>query len=447
MSILEAQIAQWRSAVTRNRSVDAADADELESHLREQVTELERSGLAEDEAFLVAVKRLGRVDQITAEYAREHGDRLWKQLVLAGADTGRGRPLVTVIVFALIAAVLVQVARLAATDALNQLAPWVVRDAGFFVLPVLGAWFAWTRRISWRVAALLAGVVVVLAVVVNLYPFTIDGQTGMLAAAFLPLALWFVVGGAYVGGEWRSPTRRMDFVRFTGEWAIYYTLIALGGAVLIGLTSLVLGPIVPGKTIGVIFEWVIPSGAAGAVVVAAWLVEAKKSVIENIAPVLTAIFTPLFAVMLVVSAIGYLVAGIGRSFDRDLLTAFDALLIVVLALVLYGISARDSLEKAGIMDVARLVAMIAAILLDVLVLISMLARVSDYGFTPNRTAALGLNLILLVNLLGSAWLTARLLAGRVAPVRIDRWQTGYLPVFALWAGFVVAVLPLAFGFA
>ena len=75
----------------------------------------------------------------------------------------------------------------------------------------------------------------------------------------------------------------MDFIRFTGEWAIYYTLIALGGAVLLGLTAAVLGPIAP-DAIDEVFTWVLPSGAAGGVIVAAWLVEAKKSIIENLAP-------------------------------------------------------------------------------------------------------------------------------------------------------------------
>jgi hypothetical protein len=36
-----------------------------------------------------------------------------------------------------------------------------------------------------------------------------------------------------------------------------------------------------------VVEWVLPSGAAGAVIVAAWLVEAKQRVVENMAPVLT----------------------------------------------------------------------------------------------------------------------------------------------------------------
>ena len=74
-----------------------------------------------------------------------------------------------------------------------------------------------------------------------------------------------------MGGAIGSHERRMDFVRFTGEWAIYYVLLALGGGVLLGLTALILEPIGPDVAERVI-EWVLPSGAAGAVIVAGWLV-------------------------------------------------------------------------------------------------------------------------------------------------------------------------------
>ncbi|MEK8226699.1 hypothetical protein NKG05_12285 [Oerskovia sp. M15] len=43
-----------------------------------------------------------------------------------------------------------------------------------------------------------------------------------------PVVLWALVGIAYVGGRWRSDGGRMDFARFTGELAIYFTLLALG---------------------------------------------------------------------------------------------------------------------------------------------------------------------------------------------------------------------------
>ena len=62
-------------------------------------------------------------------------------------------------------------------------------------------------------------------------------------------------------------------------------------------------PSAPSALIGVDFEpvleaWVLPFACPGALVVAAWLVEAKQNVVENIAPVLTRVFTPLTIVML-----------------------------------------------------------------------------------------------------------------------------------------------------
>ena len=238
----------------------------------------------------------------------------------------------------------------------------------------------------------------------------------------------------------------MDFVRFSGEWVIYYVLIALGGGVLLRLTVLILQPIGPDLPDQVV-AWVLPSGAAGAVVVAAWLVESKQRVVENMAPVLTMLFTPLFAVMLTVAAVTYAVSGIAREFDRELLGVFDALLVVVLGLVLYAMSAREPARAAGPMDRIQLLAVGAALVLDLMVLGTMVARIGDLGLTPNRVAALGLNLVLLVNLIGAAWLSARFLTGRVAFHRLERWQTGYLPVFALWAAAVVIVVPPLFAFA
>ena len=77
---LEEQIALWRAFIRRRQAIHAVDVAELEDHLREQVAGLVASGLAGDEAFLVAVKRMGNMDSLSREFAREHSDRLWKQL-------------------------------------------------------------------------------------------------------------------------------------------------------------------------------------------------------------------------------------------------------------------------------------------------------------------------------------------------------------------------------
>ena len=282
------------------------------------------------------------------------------------------------------------------------------------------------------------------ALLVNVYPYGADSATEKLVAIHLPVVLWFAVAYPYMGGTLRSHERRMDFVRFTGEWFIYYVLIALGGGVLMGLTAAILEP--TGVDVDRIAAWVLPSGAAGAVIVAAWLVESKQRVVENMAPVLTMLFTPLFALMLAGATVVYAVTGLGEAFDRDLVTVFDALLIVVLALVLYGMSARDPSTSPEWMDGIQLVAVVSALVLDVMVLGAMVARIGDLGFSPNRTAALGLNLVLLVNLAGAAWLSARFLMRRSRLHRLERWQTSYLPVFALWAAAIVVVLPPLFSF-
>ncbi|HEX3622706.1 MAG TPA: permease prefix domain 1-containing protein [Acidimicrobiales bacterium] len=444
MEVLETQIAEWRAFVERRPGVARPDAEELEAHLRDQIADLCAAGLAKDEAFLVAVKRMGALDDLSREFAREHSGRLWRQLVLDSAEDlppadTRWREAA---LFAIAAAVIIQVARLA--GGFDGDLPWGVRNGGLFVLPVLAGYFARLRGLSVRHCLLAATPCAVAAVLINVYPFDHDAATEYLVAAHLPVALWFVVAYPYMNGGLRSHEQRMDFVRFTGEWSIYYVLIALGGGVLMALTRMVLKP--TGVKVGRVIEWVLPSGAAGAVIVAAWLVEAKQRVIENMAPVLTMLFTPLFAVMLVVAAVAYAVTGFSGAFDRELVGVFDALLVVVLGLVLYGMSARDPSAPAGGMDRIQLVAVGAALLLDVVVLAAMVARVGDRGFTANRTAALGLNVVLLVNLAGAAWLAGRFLSGHATFHRLERWQTSYLPVLAVWVAAVVVVLPPLFAF-
>jgi hypothetical protein len=441
---VEPQIAEWRAYVEK-AWLNGRDVDELEDHLRQQIADLNAAGLAADEAFLVAVKRMGDVDVLSREFAREHSGRLWKQLVLSGDDE-RARETggwVETLFFAVAAAVVVQIARLIA-DFPDEEPNWFFRNLGLFVLPFLAGYFAWRRELDARGWVLAAAPFALGALVVNLYPWDAESDTEVLAAVHLLVALWFMVAYPYMAGTLRSHERRMDFVRFTGEWFIYYVLIALGGGVLVGLTVAILEP--AGVDVERIIEWVLPSAAAGAVIVAAWLVESKQRVVENMAPVLTMLFTPLFAVMLVTSVVVYAVTGLGDAFDRDLVSVFDALLVVVFALVLYGMSARDPSESPGWMDRIQLVAVVSALVLDLMVLGAMIARIGELGFTPNRTAAVGLNLVLLANLTGAAWLSARFLTRRSRLHRLERWQTTYLPVFAVWAAAVVVVLPPLFSF-
>jgi len=281
------------------------------------------------------------------------------------------------------------------------------------------------------------------AVFANVFPFRMGSDTEALTVLHLPIILWLVVGVAYVGGRWFAGGRRMDFVRFSGELFIYYVIIALGGGVLTAVTMMMF------KAIDINAEWLavgwlIPCGAMGAVIVASWLVEAKQSVIENMAPVLTRLFTPLFTVLLLVFLATMVWTGSPIDVKREVLIAFDLLLVLVVGLVLYAVSARDAQTPPDFFDGLQLVLVVSALLVDALALAAIAARISEFGFTPNRVAALGENLILLVNLTWSAWLYARFLRDRGSFAVLEQWQIAYLPVYSIWATFVVVLFPLVF---
>jgi hypothetical protein len=447
---VEEQIARWRSYLGRRQAIHSVDVAELEDHLREQIAVLADAGLAPDEAFLVAVKRMGDLDALSREFAREHSDRLWKQLVVSPSDTGEPRDAartdaIVAFCLAVAAALAIKVPALFGIQLEDQNAGFYARNLSLFVLPLLTGYFVWKRRLGTGTLRWLAVVFVVAVVFANVYPFALGGSTEVLTALHLPIALWLVVGIAYAGGRWSQVGGRMDFIRFSGELFIYYVLIALGGAVLTAFMVMIFQAI--GIDIEPFFEsWLLPCGAMGAVVVASWLVEAKQSVIENMAPVLTRLFSPLFAAVLVVFLGTSLWTGRGVDIERDVLIAFDLLLVVVLGLLLYSVSARDPRSLPGASDVVQVVLVVSALLADAVALWAIAARITEFGFSPNRVAALGENVILLVNLAWSAVLYIRFLRGRGSFTDLERWQTDYLPVYAVWAAIVVIVFPPVFGY-
>jgi hypothetical protein len=454
---LEELMGQWRTYLLRRQAIHSVDVAELEDHLREQIAALSAAGLAADEAFLVAVKRMGSLDALSREFAREHAERLWKQLVVVPSEpverhAAVPRDAIVAFCLALAAAVAIKVPALFGAPLDDPHARFYIRNLSLFVLPLLTGYFVWKRQLEGRTLPWLAAAFVAAGVFANVYPFAPHvlesgipepGDTEALTALHLPIALWIIVGVAYAGGRWRQVAGRMDFVRFSGELFIYYVLIALGGGVLMGFTFGIFEAI--GIDIEPLFQsWILPCGAVGGVLVASWLVEAKQSVIENMAPVLARLFTPLFAIVLLVYLSIVLGTGRGINVEREVLIVFDLLLVVVLGLLLYSISARDPQAPAGPFDVLQVVLVVSALLADVVALWAMAGRITELGFTPNRVAALGMNVILLVNLAWSAALSIRFLRGRGPFADLERWQTNYLPVFAVWAAIVVIAFPPLF---
>ena len=173
--------------------------------------------------------------------------------------------------------------------------------------------------------------------------------------------------------------------------------------------------------------------------------EAKQNVIENIVPVLTRPFTPLFTVLLLV----FLATMVwNRQPHQREAGGPDRLRSAAGCRGWAGAPRRLRARPAGTARLLRrlqLLLVISALVVDGVALAAIAARISEFGFTPNRMAALGENLILLINLAWTAWLYFRFLRPRRSFAALERWQIAYLPVNAVWAALAVVVFPPVFG--
>ena len=79
---LNAAIRDWRQNLAQASSFRADDLEELESHLRDSVQDLEKRDLTSQEAFLVAARRVGAGAPLAAEFSRINMHAVWIDRIL-----------------------------------------------------------------------------------------------------------------------------------------------------------------------------------------------------------------------------------------------------------------------------------------------------------------------------------------------------------------------------
>ncbi|HKQ36870.1 MAG TPA: hypothetical protein VJ063_02260, partial [Verrucomicrobiae bacterium] len=184
---LEEQIEHWRSYLRRRQGSHPVDVEELENRMREQVKGLVNGGLAADEAFMVALKRIANLDALSREFARENSDRLWRELVRVPPNSGEVQPgrrdAIAALCLAVAAAVAIKVPALFGVQLDEHKAQDVgfyARNLSFFVLPLLALYFVWKRRLNTRTCVWLALAFIGAGLFGNVYPFTRGGHTEIL---------------------------------------------------------------------------------------------------------------------------------------------------------------------------------------------------------------------------------------------------------------------------
>ncbi len=447
---LEAQIHSWSDHLRAHGNLSDADIQELENHLRDEIEDLIAAGLTPDEAFLISVKRLGNVSAISHEFAKVNTENLWRHLLVEPADSPakqqNRRDVALVVIFALLAGTLFKITELFGLRFFDQAAErFFIKNLSLFILPFIAAFFLVKRKAELKTWATTLGIFILAALIVNVYPSFAPYHTEYLTGFHLPLFLWLVVGAAYIGREWQGSQGRLNFIRFTGEAAIYGALV-MAGIFVLGMFTMVIFQAIQIDAGKFLEEYLLIYGGCAAAMITVYLVEAKKSVVENFAPILAKIFSPLFLIIMAAFLIVMIVTGNSPFMERDFLIGFDFMLALVLGLVLYVISARDSRQPANLFDYLNLALILMALVIDGIALSAILFRLSAFGITPNKLAALGENLALLGNLAGLAWLYIGYFKKKSDFTKLIKWQTEYLYVYFIWTAIVAFVFPVIFKF-
>lgn len=443
---LETSVTAWSNQLRSSGKVSEEDIIELEGHLRDQVDELIENGLMEDEAFLISIKRLGNLNILSKEYSKINIDEFWKQLLLESDDPIASkkshRDIIMIILFSLLAGTLLKLTTIFVTD-IESVA--FFKNLSFFILPFIVLIFGIIRSVSKKHISYVLGIFLITAVIINLYPSYSPNHTEILTGIHLPIMLWMVTGVAYMGQKWRLGQERMNFIRFTGESIIYGSLIVLGSIVLM-LFMVVIFETIAVDISDVILNYIIIYGGCAVVMVTVYLAETKKSIVENFAPILAKLFSPLFLVVMLAFLSVMVITGKSPFVDRDFLIGFDLMLVLVLGMVLYTISARNTYHKSNLFDYLNVALIATAIVIDTIALTAIILRLSAYGVSPNKLAALGENILLFVNLAGLLWLYIKYFKNKIEFSQIETWQTTYLSVYAIWMAVVVFLFPVIFKF-
>lgn len=479
-------ISAWRADMLAMPALTDDDVAELEDHLVSQADELRQAGLSDEEALLISLRRLGARDAVAHAYAQTHPGRQWLQLAfgapagspsspdsptapagptpaapqrslwgfraprLAAAPPGI-RDLSLALLLGVLAGLALKLPSLLISPA-DGVDIFYSRNIAMLGLPFLALYLAVRSRAFSSARGglcLLAVIAVGSTAVVNLFPRSREAAMGdslVLSAVSLPVALLLITGIAYLGSRWRELEAWMDWLRFLGESVIYSAILWMATAAVGGVIMLLFITVMPEDLVLTLADWALPIAVGLVVMVTAWLVERKKSVIANMAPVLTTILTPALVLALAVFLIAAAVVGGPSHLERQVLIVYDLVLILVTAIVVFTVSARDPLTPARPLDWLQLALIVGAIAADLLVLWSLVERFAAYGSSPNKTTALGLNLILLALLAGSAWHYWGVLRRGRTSLALERWQCVAVPVLAAWALIVALVLPPVFSF-
>jgi hypothetical protein len=319
------------------------------------------------------------------------------------------------------------------------------RNIGFIVFPMLTAYFANKQNLG--INKLLFPVIAILLSVcyINLLPDNDKSDSIILACIHLPIFLWTVLGYTFVGGNLNDTQKKIDFLRYNGDFVVMTAVMVLSGILFTGIT-IGLFELIGLKIEDFFAQHIAVWGLPAIPILATYLVQNNPQLVNKISPVIARIFTPIVFVTLLIFLSAIIYTGKNLYNDRNFLLIFNALLIGVMAIILFSVTAatKNANEKLNLLFLFGLSTL--TIILNGLALSAIAFRLVEFGITPNRIAVLGANLLIFINLILVTHKIFLIIRGKSEVQKVENVIALFIPIYGIWTALVTFIFPLLFNF-
>lgn len=315
------------------------------------------------------------------------------------------------------------------------------RNLGFIVFPFLTAYFAWSNKLSIQKILIVSTLILIGVLYINSLPYANSSDIVVLSCIHLVLFLWSVLGYSFTTQLKNAGEKRLAFLKYNGDLLVMSALLVIAGALLTGLT-IGLFQLIGFNITHFYFNYIAIFGAAAIPMIATYLTQTNPQLVGKVSPVIAKIFSPIVLVMLVVYLIAIVYSGKDPYNDREFLLLFNFLLIGVMAIIFFSVAGTANTNKRTWEIWVILLLSIVTILVNGIALSAIIFRISEWGFTPNRTAILGSNLLILGNLLLVATKLFKSITKKADVIEVGEAITYYLPAYGIWAAVVTFLFPL-----
>ncbi len=318
------------------------------------------------------------------------------------------------------------------------------RNVGLIVLLGLSV-YAFLSKATIKPKHILTtiSVFIISAVYINMLPSNRDSDSVLLVFIHLPLMLWCLYGLVFIDFDTTNKLKRIDYIKYNGELAILVAIILIAGVILTAVT-LGLFSAIELDIDQFYMDYIVVTGLVSSPIVATFIIRKYPYVANKIAPIIANIFSPLVLITLIVYLISILQTDKNPYNDREFLIIFNLMLLGVTAIVVFSISGTSKNKGQRFNEQILFALTIVTLIIDIIAVSAIVYRLGEYGFTPNRTAVLGSNILIFGNLLLIMIDLYKVNFKNKEINQVELTIAKYLPVYAIWTVFVVFILPWIF---